>query len=372
MSPTKKIGITGATGLIGWHLRCYFHGRSDVEIVPAGRKTFDCDDEMDRFTSACDAIVHLAGMNRGDDDIVEKTNVELTEKLVASLERTKSAGHVLFSSSTHIEGDTPYGRSKRRSAEVLAAWAQRSRASFTNLILPHVFGEAGRPFYNSVVSTFCFQLAEGQSPQVHNDSELSLVHAQQVADIANRVIRERYTGQLTCKGSAVSVRALLRMLKDLSEVYEVGHTIPDIQDPLRLSLFNTYRSYLFPRRSRHELTLNTDPRGVLVEAVKSRNGGQTFFSSTKPGVTRGNHYHLRKVERFVVVRGQATIEVRRMFSDDVHTFDVDGCIPAYIDIPTLHTHNITNVGDADLLTLFWANEIFDLERSDTFGEPVRN
>jgi len=276
---------------------------------------------------------------------------------------------LVFANSIHCRRNTPYGRSKQQAARRLADWAARARAPFLNLILPHVFGEGGRPFYNSVVHTFCHQLARGEFPKVEHDSELQLLHAQTVAEIILQGIREGRSGDLEPEGTPLRVSQLLRILKQLAENYE-RLVLPDLRDPLCLSLFNTYRSFLFPERYPVPLQLHQDERGKLFEAVKSLNPGQIYISTTQPGHRRGRHYHRRKVERFLVMQGTAEIRVRRLFSDEVIRFNVQGREPAFIDIPTLHTHDITNTGEEPLWTLFWANELFDPASPDTYRMDV--
>lgn len=365
-----RIGITGSNGLIGWHLRSYLHGRTEIETVLADRAAFASDEALEEFVSRCDAIVHLAGMNRGDDGEIEMTNVDLVARLIRALERSNSAAHVVFASSAHIDRDTAYARSKRKGAELLEAWAARSGGRVTILVLPHVFGESGKPFYNSVVSTFCHQLAKGDEPEIKIDGDLELLHAQRVAEIAVDAILRGQTGRLVPAGEKMKVSALLVKLRGLAESYR-GMVVPDLRRPIDLDLFNTYRSYLFPRHYPVSLQLRTDPRGALFEAVKTHNGGQSFISTTKPGITRGNHYHRRKVERFLVIQGKALIRLRRLFSDDVVEYAVDGAVPQYIDMPTLHTHSITNAGAGEVVTLFWSHEIFDPAAPDTYAEKVQ-
>ncbi len=364
------VGITGIGGLIGWHLRCRLYAlKPNCRVVPADRTTFGSRDSLDAFVSRCDAIVHLAGMNRGDEIELEATNPALAEALVGALERTDRQPHIVFSSSTHAGRDTPYGRSKQAASDVFHQWAQRSGAVFTNMVLPHVFGESGRPFYNSVVSTFCHQIAHGEQPVVQRDGDLELLHAQQVAAAAIEAIERGTGGELRPSGKPIRVSGMLASLMRIAESYTRG-VIPDLRDAFELQMFNTYRSYLFPTHYPVRLQLHTDQRGSLFEAVKTDHGGQAFLSSTRPGVTRGGHFHLNKVERFIVIQGEAVIRLRRLFDDEVWEFHVAGDEPVFIDMPTLHTHTITNTGTSDLLTLFWAHEIFDPERSDTYPEPV--
>ncbi|MCP2014525.1 UDP-2-acetamido-2,6-beta-L-arabino-hexul-4-ose reductase [Deinococcus sp. HSC-46F16] len=364
-----KIGITGARGLLGTHLHAYLYGQPGVEVVAGGREVFASPQSLREFVRGCGAVVHLAGMNRGDDAEVAATNVRLCEELVAALEAEGERPHVLFSSSTHIERDTPYGASKRQAAELLRTWAQRSGAHFANVILPGVFGEGGKPFYNSVVSTFCFQLARGETPSVNADAPVEQIHAQEVARRLHTLIENGETGDVRVGGEHLTVGELLGRLQSFQTLY-AAHIIPDVRRDFDRDLFNTYRSYLYPDHYPVPLTLHTDPRGSLFEAVKSHNGGQSFLSTTHPGITRGNHYHTRKIERFLVTGGEAEIGLRHVTGGPVQTFRVSGDTPAYVDIPTLHTHNITNVGPGILTTLFWTHELFDPENPDTYPEPV--
>ncbi|KEF34224.1 capsule biosynthesis protein CapF [Deinococcus sp. RL] len=361
-----RVAVTGAHGMLGTHLRAYLRAYDDVQVVPIGREEFAGD--LAGQLAGCEVVFHLAGMNRGDEREVARTNVALTERLVGALEEAGSRAHVLFSSSTHIERDTLYGESKRRAAELLEAWAARSGGRFSNVVLPGVFGEGGKPFYNSVVATFCHQLARGEEPTA-NDSEIEQIHAQEVARRLWRMVGEEETGTVRVEGRKLTVRELLETLQEMRDTY-AGHVIPDISDPFRRDLFNMYRSYLYPAHYPVPLTLHSDPRGTLFEAIKTPSGGQAFMSTTHPGVTRGNHFHTRKVERFLVSGGEAEIRLRHIFGTEVQTYRVSGEQPSYVDIPTLHTHNITNVGETTLLTLFWTNELFDPANPDQVPEPV--
>ena len=364
-----NIGITGIDGLIGWHLRSFLYGQKEIRLYGADKPEFASKDLLAGFAAPCDVIVHLAGMNRGDESEVARTNIFLTEELIRACKTSGARPHIIFASSTHIYRNTPYGNSKKACAELLKAWAAQSGGKFTNLILPNVFGESGKPFYNSAVSTFCFQLANGQEPRIIDDNEIEILHAQRVAREIFAVIRESREGDLAIGGTRLTVGKLLSRLRNIADLYS-RQIIPDIRIPDELDLFNTYRSYLFPQKYPVAIAARKDARGTLFEAVKGLNGGQTFISTTEPGVTRGNHYHTLKVERFLVVKGKAIIRIRKLFSEETREFAVDGTAPGYIDIPALHTHNITNTGEGELLTLFWANEMLDPDNPDTYQETV--
>ncbi len=390
-----KIGITGAEGFLGFHVRAYLYALKIHEVHLATRETFRSRESLEQFVSGLDAIIHLAGINRGSEKDVCEGNAAVAEQLVSALNRAAATPILLYANSTHSEKETAYGVGKRQAGEVFFRWANTYGARFINLILPHIFGEFGRPFYNSAVSTFCYQIANGEQPQIHTDSQLELVHAQDVArrcfqlldsinchsvlgtesspNVENMDASLRWhdntDNTIRLPGVPIKVSELLSLLRDIYVSYQ-SQIIPDLSDRLHLQLFNTLRSYLYPQHYPNFLPLRTDNRGTLFEAVKTVQGGQIFISSTKPEVTRGNHFHLRKVERFLVLQGDAEIKIRKLFSSDVKTFHVSGKVPSYVDIPTFHTHSITNLGTSEIMTLFWSNEIFDANDSDTFSEQV--
>lgn len=364
-----NVGITGINGLLGWHLRCYLKMFSSVTAHGADRKTFQDTAALTSFVDSCDTIVHFAGMNRGDENLIEEANVSLMTLLLDCCDKRGRRPHIVFASSTHIDRDTAYARSKRKAAEVLMKWSAKTGAKAAILVLPNVFGEAGRPFYNSVVSTFAYQIAKGETPKIEVDREMELMHAQDVAALVYETLIEGKGGEFRPSGSLLTVSGLLNRLRTFSDEYR-NDRIPDVSDHLGHSLFNTLRYYMFPDYYPKQLGLRSDSRGDLYEAVKSAGGGQTFLSTTKPSVMRGNHFHYKKIERFLVVSGQAVIRIRKLFNEHVESFHVAGRQPAYVDMPTLHTHSITNTGDSDLITLFWSDSIFDPANPDTVREQV--
>lgn len=364
----KRVGITGIDGLIGWHLRCYLHSRG-VAALRADKPEFASAETLRKFAAGCDVIVHLAGRNRGPDAEVAAANVSITEQLLAACDAAGVKPHIIFSSSTHIYRDTAYGASKRKCAEILRSWADSKGAVFTNLVLPNVFGESGKPFYNSAVSTFCHQLATGGKPEILKDAEIELLHAQAVAERICEIIAKPVNAEIVLQGAKELVSVTLGKLAGMAKAYG-GHIVPALHSRHDIALFNTYRSYLFPAQAPVSVELKTDARGYLFEAAKSTGGGQTFISSTEPGITRGNHYHLRKFERFLVIKGKACIRVRKLFSESAHEFVVDGDTPQYVDMPAMHTHNISNIGEEKLITMFWANELLDPAAPDTYPENV--
>ncbi|PAU82460.1 capsule biosynthesis protein CapF [Halovibrio salipaludis] len=366
-----KIVVTGANGLLGTHVTLFLRSLEAYRdnLVTLNREAFNDDLTLSSALQSADAVIHCAGINRDSDEALEKGNAALAERLVQFLSEANATPHVFYSNTTQRERDTPYGRGKSAAHHIFDTWAQEHSAPYTELVLPHVFGEGGRPNYNSALLTFCHQLANEEPLTINGTGQLELVHTQDVARATLDAFERGRVGELRVRGRPMSVATAAGRLTEMHRSY-TGNIIPDLRDAFDLQLFNTLRSFMYPRFYPQELKLNTDDRGSLFEAVKNRNGGQAFLSTTKPGITRGNHYHFDKVERFLVVKGEAVIRIRRLLDDHIEEFHVSGDKPAYVDMPTLHTHSITNTGDEELLTLFWSHELFDPDRPDTFFEPV--
>jgi UDP-2-acetamido-2,6-beta-L-arabino-hexul-4-ose reductase len=286
--------------------------------------------------------------------------------------------------------DNPYGKSKREGRELFNQWADKNNAMFTGLIIPNVFGPFGKAFYNSVISTFSYQLINNLEPKIEIDNKLNLIY---VGDLINFIIEliEKYGPiaqiikiekslksnknypprilQIKPRAS-YTVSELLEKLLSFKEIYYKNSIFPDLSDYFDLCLFNTFRSYIsldyFPRLYK----LNPDDRGVYVECAKSLSKGQSSYSTTKSQITRGNHFHLRKVERFAVIEGNASIKLRKYGTNEIKEFVLDGNNPAFVDTPIWFVHNITNIGNSNLITLFWTNEFFDPSDADTYFERV--
>ncbi len=372
IEPLKKktILVTGSGGMIGWHLSVFLDAQSDtVNLIRCDRARFNDDTFLADAVSKSDVIVHLAGMNRGDEDEIVTANIGMADRLIKFCRSSDVKPHVIYSSSTHVDGPTRYGYSKRTAGEHFEAWAADTGSHFCNLVLPHVFGELGKPFYNSVVSTFASQIVKGESPTVTGDGDLNLLHSHEVSKLIWDKIATGFSGTCRPEGLPIKVSQLLERLQSLWARYQ-GGVMPNFDDLFDVRLFNVMRSYLDHEQRRIDLTLHEDNRGDLFEAVRADGRAQVFVSTTKPGITRGNHFHFRKVERFLVFSGKAKIRLRKVLTDEIFTYEVSGDQLQAIDIPTLHTHNITNVGDEPLLTLFWTNEHYDPADSDTFFLPV--
>ena len=374
-----RVLVTGAGGLLGFHARAAlfaencaakFKGQTaKYKLIDSPRLSEETLDWWTEYLETADLVLHLAGINRAPPDVVENGNREIAELLVSALTTSRSKAHVIYANSTHAGTDSPYGRGKQTANELLEAWAGTKSTPYTNFVLPHIFGEKARPRYNNVTSTLCHQVVAGETPEIHDGAAVELLHAGAVIDAMLSAYESTQVGLVSMAGRPISVSNLYEILLGFRAGYE-ANTYPDLSDDFIARLFNTYRAVEYPSAFPKHLDLHTDQRGMLFEAVKGGGGGQTFLSWTEPGIERGNHFHRSKVERFLVVSGKAEIRIRPLFEDRVDTYTVSGEMPAYVDMPTLHTHSIVNIGDEPLLTLFWAHEVFDPEFPDTYAHLV--
>lgn len=371
-----KIGITGQNGFIGTHLYNTLGLQLDkYERIEFEKSYLSNDITLDKFIKQCDVIIHLAAMNRHHDPVViYKTNIDLVKKIIASCERTNSKPNIIFSSSIQEERDNFYGKSKKEGRALFEEWAKKNGASFTGLIIPNVFGAFGNPYYNSVVTTFCHQLTHNEVPKIEVDGELQFVY---VSELANEIIlRINYQEQVINNiqiqhSNEITVFSLLKKLESYKSDYFEKGIIPSLENNFDKNLFITFLTCIdhksfFP----FNLKKNSDNRGSFVEIIKLNSGGQVSFSTTLPGISRGNHYHTRKVERFAVIKGKALIELRKINTKEVLSFELNGDEPSFVDMPIWYTHNIKNIGDDELFTMFWINEFFDPNDPDTYFEAV--
>ena len=375
-----KIGITGQSGFIGSHL----YNELGLDPEKYERILFKDDyfirsELLNTFVRQCDVIVHLAAVNRHPYlEELYNTNVELVKTLIKAMLHENVRPHIFFSSSIQEDYDNPYGKSKREGCRLFEEWAHKYSASFTCMVIPNVFGPFGLPNHNSFISTFCHKLTHNEKPEIVNDTEVNLIYVSTLC----RQIKSNIDDAINYAHQAISKKIIQPdFTKKVSEILTLLHifkgqyfeqgTIPYISDFNDINLFNTFRSYIdlenyFP----FALKKNVDERGTFVETIKLRIGGQVSFSTTNPGFTRGNHYHIRKIERFTVIKGKALIQLRQVGTEKIFSFYLNGENPSHIDMPVWFTHNITNIGKDDLYTQFWVNEWYDSANPDTFFEKV--
>lgn len=375
MNQMKRIGITGQSGFVGSHLyNTLGLNVQKYERIEFDKSFFTNDCLLDEFVSRCDVIVHLAGMNRHpNQEVIYKTNIELANKLTKSLVRTNSKAQVIFSSSSQEEQDNQYGKSKKEARSILNNWAKQNGGSFVGLIIPNVFGPFGKPYYNSVVATFCHQMNNNEEPIINVDADVKLIYVQELVEqIIQLIDKNVHQSELKVSHTAVcKVSTILSILQSFKEHYLQNNTIPTFSSSFELNLFNTFRSYIDLNRFYPvNYKQHTDERGAFTELVRLNSGGQVSFSTTVSNITRGDHFHTRKIERFSVIKGKALIQLRKIGTSEKFEFKLDGMNPSYVDMPIWYTHNITNIGQEDLYTVFWINESFNPNDPDTYFEKV--
>ncbi|ULL19399.1 NAD-dependent epimerase/dehydratase family protein [Paenibacillus sp. H1-7] len=364
-----KILVTGARGFIGKNLIAHLKNKGPHQIFEFGRE----DDEsiLEKYTRECDFIFHLAGVNRPNDvnEFIEG-NSDFTIRLINFLKSHNNKAPILFTSSIQAEIDSPYGWSKKAGEDSLFNYSKETGAKVLVYRLPNVFGKWCKPNYNSVVATFCHNIARNMDIQINDpNTELTLCYIDDVLTEFLRALdgKETRNGDFGC----VSVTHKIKLGELASKIYAYSQNrktlvMPPLETRFDKALYGTFLSYLEEDDFSYKLKKNVDNRGWLSEFIKSDSMGQIFISKTKPGVTRGNHWHHTKVEKFLVIQGIAVIKFRNLYSDKILQYIVSGKEPEVVDIPAGYTHSITNTGDEDVITLFWASEIFDPEKPDTY------
>ena len=371
-----KILVTGAKGFIGKNLIEELK-RQGHEIL-----AYDIDNtekQLDEYTKNCEFVYHLAGVNRPENTEDFMTgNFGFTSVLLESLKKHGNKAPIMLSSSIQAELDNPYGRSKKAGEELIFQYGKENGVKVYVYRFPNVFGKWCRPNYNSAVATFCHNIARNLPIQINETNPtLTLVY---IDDLIKELVRalngEANINELSeRKCCSVQEQYQIKLLDIVNMLYFFKESrqnlyIPDMKDPFTKKLYATYLSYLPEDKFSYELTMHTDARGSFTEMLKSEERGQVSVNISKPGITKGNHWHSTKNEKFIVVSGKARIAFRKIGTEEVITYDVRGDKIEVVDIPPGYTHSITNTGETDLVTVMWANEPFDPNNPDTYYEEV--
>ncbi|KKK38897.1 capsular biosynthesis protein [Mesobacillus campisalis] len=368
-----KILVTGANGFVGKNLVAELRNRGYNHILEFTR---DCDSMLlDKYTKECDFVFHLAGVNRTEDEIeFMEGNFGLASKLLELLKKNNNKAPVLITSSIQAEKDNPYGRSKKAGEESLFTYHKETGIKVYVYRLPNLFGKWSKPNYNTVVATFCHNIAREVDITVNNpETELNLCYIDDVLDEFLRALVGNPTVQDNFCVVPVTHTIKLGELANLIKSFKNSRTnlsIPNMEDGLTKKLYSTYLSFLPEDQFAYELNVNGDNRGSFTEFIRTPERGQVSVNISKPGITKGNHWHHTKNEKFLVVSGKGLIRFRKLDSDKIIEYRVSGEKLQVVDIPTGYTHSIVNVGETDLVTVMWANECFDPEKPDTYFVEV--
>lgn len=364
--------ITGAKGFFGKNLSAHLGERQDVEVLYFSRD--DSLDALPELVSKSNFVFHLAGVNRPQNVQEYRTgNIDLTRALCEAIEANGSKIPVLYTSSSQVNLDNPYGKSKRAAEDALLELAIRQGSKVYIFRLPNVFGKWARPNYNSAIATFCHNIARDLPIQINDpQTPINVVY---IDDVISRFIA-LMDGQMSTS-PYISVEPQYSIT--VGELANKLHTFHDSRNTLiteevgtglARALYSTYLSYLPPERFTYEVPKYSDPRGTFVEMLKTRSSGQLSFFTAHPGVTRGGHYHHSKTEKFLVVKGMACFRFCNIVTDEFHELFTTGGKPEIVDTVPGWTHDITNVGDDEMIVMLWANENFDREHPDTYARAV--
>lgn len=370
-----KVLVTGAEGFIGKNLVTELNRREGVEVLP-----FDIDtpkERLEEYCGECDFVYHLAGVNRPErvEEYMEG-NFGFTSQLVGTLKKCGNTCPIVISSSVQASLENPYGQSKKAGEDMLFSYGQETGAPVYIYRFPNVFGKWCRPNYNSAVATFCYNIAHGLPIQVNDrKTVLRLVYIDDVVEELMQAYdrHPHVNADGYCYVPVEHEAALGEIVNLLYSFKESRHNLmlPDMTEgSLEKKLYSTYLSYLPEDGFSYPLDMKEDERGSFTEILKSVDRGQVSVNISRPGITKGNHWHHTKNEKFVVVSGRALIRFRRHGSGEIFEYHVSGDKLEVVDIPTGYVHSIINEGDTDLVTLMWCNECFNPGRPDTVYESV--
>ena len=380
-----KILVTGAKGFIGKNLIATLQnihdGKDKTTALSPDLTIYACDvdtpaAELNRFCQDCDFVFNLAGVNRPKEEAeFMQGNFGFASDLLDTLKKHNNTCPVMLSSSTQAALSNPYGESKKAGEDLFFCYAKETGAKVLVYRFPNVFGKWCRPNYNSAVATFCYNLARDLPITVSDRShEMTLVY---IDDVVAELVRAS-CGEETRDGAFCRVpvehHATLGEIVDLLYGFKESRktlAVPDMtNDSFSKKLYSTYLSYLPEDAFSYPLTMHEDARGSFTEILRTGNCGQFSVNISKPGITKGNHWHHTKNEKFLVVQGEAVIRFRKIDEDKVYSYSVSGDKLEVVDIPTGYTHSIENTGEGDLVTFMWCNECFDPARPDTYALDV--
>ncbi|MBU3108876.1 polysaccharide biosynthesis C-terminal domain-containing protein [Clostridium gasigenes] len=367
-----KILVTGSNGFIGKNLVEKLNELKDYEIITIDKE--NSKEELVNGVICADFIFHLAGINRPKNDAeFFEGNTGLTEEIISVLKENNKKTSILITSSIQAELDNAYGKSKKGAEDALLAYGVESDAKVFIYRLSNVFGKWCRPNYNSAVATFCHNIATGEEIFISDPSkEMTLVYIDDVVRNLVRTMNDKNAklGYITVD---VEHKITLGEIVDLINSFKNSRAdlmIPNMGSEITKKLYSTYLSYLPEDNFSYPLKMNVDSRGSFTEVLKTADRGQVSINISKPGITKGNHWHNTKNEKFLVVSGNGVVRFRKLGSEKIIECRVSGEKLEVVDIPVGYTHSIVNEGTADMVTLMWVNEVFNSEIPDTIWLEV--
>lgn len=368
-----KVLVTGANGFVGKNLVVKLKEKS-IDYATLSHTAGTA--EINTKVKDCDFLVHLAGVNRPENDAeFAAGNRGFTEKLCEAITATGAKAKVIYSSSIHADRDSAYGISKREAEQALEQLSQTNGNQVLNIRLPNLFGKWCRPNYNSVVATFCYNVANDLPISVADENiELTLCYIDDVVDHIVQLL-ESNPDFSTGSFNAVSPQYHVTLGKLVELLYAFKNSRENITSEkvgvgFTRALYSTYISYFEPEQFSYSLTEHRDERGVFVEMLRTQDSGQFSFFTAKPGITRGGHYHHTKNEKFLVLKGTARFGFRHIITGETYVLETSDRHYQVVETVPGWSHDITNIGDEELVVMLWANELFDPENPDTIAHKV--
>ncbi len=369
-----KVLVTGSNGFVGKNLISTLSYLDDIEVLAYSRA--DSLETLVTYTKNCDFVIHLAGVNRSEntDDFFD-VNKDLTNTIVKLLEKHNNIVPILVSSSIQASLDNVYGQSKKAGEDIIIDYSKRNDVEVLIYRFSNIFGKWSKPNYNSVVATWCYNVANNKEIIINNEEHvLTLVYIDDIVeDIINKIVNKDYDKSKVFyeidKVYDVSLIDLANIIKSFKDM-RTSLFIPNMNNELVNKLYSTYLSYLDPKDFSYPLLTHSDSRGSFSEIIKSNYFGQVSLNVSSAYEVKGEHWHHSKNEKFLVVKGKASIKFRNIFSDEVIEYIVSDKKLEVVDIPTGYTHNIANLLDTDLITIMWVNEPYNPNKPDTFYKKV--
>jgi len=367
-----KVLVTGANGFIGKNLVLRLRERADTEVLSFVRG--DSDAQLQAALALADAVIHLAGENRpASPDAFEQVNAGLTLRICDGLRTLGKSVPLVLASSAQAELDNPYGRSKLAAEQAVEQLSNDNGNPVAIYRLPGVFGKWCKQNYNSVVATFCHNKAHDLPVQINDaDAHIRLVYVDDVVNAFLSLLASPWTGMVRPAVHPEYSITLGELSAQIDAFKNCRSTLVSerVGTGLTRALYATYVSYLPKDKFAYEVPAYGDARGVFVEMLKTPDAGQFSFFTAHPGITRGGHYHHTKTEKFLVIKGKARFGFRHMLTNEVYHIDTEGSKPQVVETVPGWTHDITNVGDEEMVVMLWANEIFDRANPDTITSKV--
>ena len=360
--------VVGSNGFIGKHIRLYAKINDLKKIYYISKKNFN-DIRTKKLFQEAETIIHLAGINKKTQGKIYQYNTNLTKRILVNCKDNSKLKKFIFTSSVKTSENTPYGKSKKASEKMINIFFKKKKTKVVNLSIPNIFGEFCKQNYNSVIATYCYNLFNEKKTIINSNNKIILIYVGDlVKEIFNFILLNK---KINLKKKSFKMK-LGQIISKIDEFYldYISNIIPVFNNKFEINLYNTLKSYAFPKKKIIPLKQNKDHRGVLTEIIKSNTTSNFFTSITKRNKVRGNHFHSGKIEKFIVIEGKGLIKFRNVLEKKIYKVKVSGSKPVCVDIPNYFTHNIQNISKQNLITLFYSNEFYNPKYSDTHYEKV--